>query len=946
NKINILRDWNIIVLQMEYSLSNLFLESLKEHLIKTYSRSEEDAIYNTGEVAKILMAGGLGSFKPDLVGAWYKVLREHFGAKIALGQLYVFSPLYSQAIKGQGAIIPRGPVKDINLMDLVRSQLIEVRTYKDIQINMCGIGKVDVTIYDNPYSELKEYWLYCPQVFHEAYPGNSDDDFRAVQTLLYRKVVLRFITEAMNEGKIKENKFLFSTSEVNTTLAIPTVVVDEYNPKYNSQSIFKEENVLVHHYNHTIVPAGLPRYHSYNFEPLRISEEFKDTIKDGFIDLVEITARVSDFITGCSHFHTQILRQDIFKKYQDKVLEDNLFGNSEGSDIERWQGKEIKEIVFKFMKDLRIIEREDGFFERAFTTENYIRLFITLESDPQLKESFISALLEAKRKQKERFVKALFSGVFGNIDVTEEEFNGYLASLDKTILDMPFFTFVRRLVPYKCADFILDVLLDDNYRRKIIEAGIVIFIGGRSFDQVFTGTLKEKMRQLFKKDPRARFHVIFIENHNVFTSWLIQQGTDFGGMLSFYGKEAGPTSYCNAQQNAAPTFATLDGVIPERLIPILRDNQGIIVSGTGYVVEYNREVDIDKEIRPNKESFVSKILEASYDYQSQINYGKVSFNALKMGLIKGDITNQAKGLICLWAEQIKWKSKTLTSEIASSSLQEEQEKIKTVILTHPIFLHTHLYLPILQNAKRRIILFNDVYKIPELFAQGRDFDDSVNSLKGADLPKDLDLEDMVEFIGGQVNRCLFTTIRVFANQVFKKSDFAVAIFSAEAIWVKDGSDETFKDILEKVADDDLKNFLLNLFGESIRKAYSLVDVLKQKVNVKAYIRGRLIDLYSGGGDKTLILVILEDRKLLLETILRLRQGLGSVTSSVAGGAGLPAAAASTTSQIVNNFTNKERRSVWSVALKVLKLPMRHLSKTAFWLRHVIRIGLVSLHFVW
>ncbi|MCM8787572.1 MAG: response regulator, partial [Candidatus Omnitrophica bacterium] len=236
--------------------------------------------------------------------------------------------------------------------------------------------------------------------------------------------------------------------------------------------------------------------------------------------------------------------------------------------------------------------------------------------------------------------------------------------------------------------------------------------------------------------------------------------------------------------------------------------------------------------------------------------------------------------------------------------------------------------------------------IPEFFVKGKDFDYSIDSIKGIDIPKDLKLEGMVEFIGGQVNRCLFATIRTFANRVFEKFDTAIALLSSEAIWVSDGSSQTLKDRLEKVSDDDLENYFLNLFSESIRKAYSLVDALSLKVNIKVYIRGRLIDLYRGGGNKTLILLILEDRRLLEDTIVRLRQDLNLVTSSVAGGTSFPAAAENLTKKITNNFTNKERRKLWSVALKVLKLPIQHLSKMGFWLKHVILVGLVNLHFVW
>ncbi|MFH1397353.1 MAG: hypothetical protein ABIH27_02215, partial [Candidatus Omnitrophota bacterium] len=185
-----IRGRDIFIFQMEYELSMRFLRGFSEYLIKTKGCSSEEAVYNTGELAKILMTGGLGSFKPDLVKGFYEVLEEYWGSIEARKRLTAIGILYSQAIKGQGPITCCGPIANDNIIDMVRQAMVKIKIYRDIELNMNGIGKVDVEIYMNPYSELNEYWLYCPQVFHEAYCGESDDDFRAVQTLLYRKVAL------------------------------------------------------------------------------------------------------------------------------------------------------------------------------------------------------------------------------------------------------------------------------------------------------------------------------------------------------------------------------------------------------------------------------------------------------------------------------------------------------------------------------------------------------------------------------------------------------------------------------------------------------------------------------------------------------------------------------------------------------------------------------------
>ncbi|MBM3244798.1 MAG: hypothetical protein FJZ15_03300, partial [Candidatus Omnitrophica bacterium] len=638
--LNVIKGRDIVVLQMEYELSQKFLDAFCEALEKAHGLNHNDAVYNTGEIAKILMAGGLGSFKPDLVKAWYEVLAKYWGIMEAKDRLHVFGVLYSESIKGHGRILPRGLPEGMNLVDLVRKSLTKVGSFKNVEINLNNIGKVDIEIYMNPFSDLAEYWLYCPRIFHEAYCGNADDDFRAVQTLLYRKVMLPFLLEHAEA----DAEFIFSSSEVNTTIAMPAVIDDEF--KHHKRF----RNAVNHHYNHTVVPAGMPYYHWWMFDLLKISSEFKDAVHDGKVDLVKITGKAADFITGCSSFHTRILREQIFQDFADKVAENDLFGNSEGSEIERWQGREVKELIAKFMKKLGV--------------NTYIDLFSILDKDAFQKESFVTELASAKQAQKARFIEEIFQGTFGSLDFKKEDFE----NMRKKLMDMPFFTFVRRMVQYKCSDLIIVALYNPGYRERIINANAVIFVGGRSFD-MWALAQRNRVKELIKQDPRMKYHVIFIEDHDVFTSWLIQQGTNFGGMLSWDRMEAGPTSYCNAQQNGAPTIATLDGVIPERLKAIKRDNKGNILSGTGYIVEY------DNQGKPSIDSLVKQIEQACADYAHRVNYGIASYNALKMGILQGDIRNQAKGLLCVWADQIRKKQTKPKDASAEGKSREEVDAL-------------------------------------------------------------------------------------------------------------------------------------------------------------------------------------------------------------------------------------------------------------------------------
>ncbi|MBU1727321.1 MAG: hypothetical protein KJ880_06810, partial [Candidatus Omnitrophica bacterium] len=703
----ILEGVDILILQMEYEFSKKFLDYFEKHLEFIWKCSHPDAVFNTGEVAKINMAGGLGSFKPDLVKGWSEVLQKFWGPIEAIDSLHVMGVLYAKAIKGkmrdEGCITPRGPVThdralyekfqidpEEGIMGIVKGCLQWERTYR-INLNIDiregqerdHVGTVEVDIYRNRFSELNEYWMYCPQVFNEAYPGDTSDDWRAVQTLLYRKVLLHFVVDNYRWGKIGNN-ILFSTSEVNTTIAIPAVIKDCYNPevlasrkdrltKSEEIALYLFRNIHVHHYNHTIVPAGLSVYHAYMFDRLQIADRFRTAVHDGIIDLVKITGAVSDIVTGCSSAHTRILAQErlLFRGVSHKVIEDRLFGNSEGSDIERWQGLAIRQLINKVRGDI---------VQYGLGVSSHAEFFARLEQMPFFKDTFIPDLLEIKRQQKRLFIKELFDGTFGELNPTlKQEGDAAKGRLEA----MPFFTFVRRLVPYKCANMLVDIIsgysdlyasaeiinkLKENgdFRDRVVKSGAVLVIGGRRFDG-FGDRLQERVWELLRNFPGLRYHLIFISNHNVHTSWMIQQGTDFGGMLSYKDKEAGPTSFGNAQQNGSPSFGTPDGVFTERVLPIARVQDGSIISGSGYLVEYEKEPCKDGEskgeIVPDMESLVSKLEEACADYKNMKNYSILAYNALRMGMTQGDNRNQAKGLICVWADLVAGKYSNVTAQV-------------------------------------------------------------------------------------------------------------------------------------------------------------------------------------------------------------------------------------------------------------------------------------------
>ncbi|MBI4845486.1 MAG: glycogen/starch/alpha-glucan phosphorylase [Candidatus Omnitrophica bacterium] len=742
-----LKGKNIIFSQMEYELSQEFLGHFRNLLQHKYNLSEVEARYASGQLAKLQMAGGLGSFKPDLVRGFYDVMKKFLGEIQARDSIHVLGVLYAKAIKGDKKLIEdtrlnaaRKNIREKEKKDIIRDFAKIVRRYqqkaqlhdngkvlkavnelknvidsdnitavievvremtanhnneetgqdeenplrasflsvlkkvlekhgkedrevhdligvarqamdlvtifRDIKIGMADIDTVDVYLYRDPFSELHEYWIYCPQIFHEAYPGQTNDHFRSIQAYLYREVQFRLLKRLNERGHIGDD-VIISDSETSTAFANPTVVSDDltqykgYTSKELEQyeeifQLLEDMNIFRHHYNHTIVPAGMNRPPVTQLKKLKIQKELEFIQSGEQLDARRLVGETHDIITGCSTAHTQICKEDpdIYKEFADKVKEDELFGNSEGSYIGRWQGDGIKEVVSVWMKRLKV--------------NNYSDFFVKLNKEATRKNNFISMIKAVKRKQKQRFIEELFKGTFGELDMTREE----LEKSGVNLIDRPFFTFIRRMVPYKCSNLLVDMLYNADYRERIIKTGAVIFVGGRKFDD-FADDQHRRIKELIEHDPRLKAHIIFISNHNVDSSWMIQQGTDFGGMLSWEGMEAGPTSPSNAGLNWTNLFSSPDGVMLERVHKIKRDIQGKIVAGTGYCIQYGNEIASDGKSRlPSKDSIMENMEKGAIAYYNQEDYDTVAFNNMWLNMTQGDICTQASGLLLLFAKSI------------------------------------------------------------------------------------------------------------------------------------------------------------------------------------------------------------------------------------------------------------------------------------------------------
>ncbi|MBN3039703.1 MAG: hypothetical protein JW867_01085, partial [Candidatus Omnitrophica bacterium] len=178
-------------------------------------------------------------------------------------------------------------------------------------------------------------------------------------------------------------------------------------------------------------------------------------------------------------------------------------------------------------------------------------------------------------------------------------------------------------------------------------------------------------------------------------------------------------------------------------------------------------------------------------------------------------------------------------------------KLTPIFLVHPQILHLEAYKEFLPLFATKVVLYNDIYPIPKALEESVDFTSRQYSIKGEFDPQELISANSAVFIGGQVNRCLFTAIRVFALSVFVKSDLAEALLYPNLIWHRSFIEESLLDQLNRIEDSGFAEAMLALFGNSIKQSYFEHDRLTSDIRVRIIYGSNEAVLHEGSSKKAL-----------------------------------------------------------------------------------------------
>jgi glucan phosphorylase len=128
----------------------------------------------------------------------------------------------------------------------------------------------------------------------------------------------------------------------------------------------------------------------------------------------------------------------------------------------------------------------------------------------------------------------------------------------------PLLLWTRRITSYKRLDILHRIFNNPDYRRRFLEADLVLVVGGRVYQR---DNVSEKMVydlvEYLNHDKEVGERVVFLHNFNVWEAPKQFYGADGSIMLSDDGREASATGFMKAQMNGGAVLANPDGAVPE-----------------------------------------------------------------------------------------------------------------------------------------------------------------------------------------------------------------------------------------------------------------------------------------------------------------------------------------------------------------------------------------------
>ncbi|MBI3013052.1 MAG: glycogen/starch/alpha-glucan phosphorylase, partial [Elusimicrobia bacterium] len=380
-------------------------------------------------------------------------------------------------------------------------------------LTMPDHSQIQVKVWKAPLGKGEVYYLDSPEIANVIYPGPEDapqeeknlNDWIENQKLKQAWLVGRG-TLALLKQLNKKPDFIVQ-SETPTFFANHFLIQDDFQKDEffkDCQYIFNDHTPL--EYAHPV--WNEPQIQKARIDPAYSSHPLYWNKERKTIDVTRLLIGVSNGVYGVSKKHAQVMK----KMPSLKGFEDKIQFITNGIRVQDWKDPDY-EIALSKLDDY---------------------------------------LVSLKEKKKEELIEWIWRRY------------GLWVDWRKQVQKKCFVLWTRRVTSYKRFDVLEKLLKNPDLKKRFLQTEIVVLVGGRIHqnDDLSQNVMFELL-DLVTRDPILKYHVLILDNYNIWEAPKLFHGVDATIMLADDGREASATGFMKAQVNGAMVIACHDGAVPE-----------------------------------------------------------------------------------------------------------------------------------------------------------------------------------------------------------------------------------------------------------------------------------------------------------------------------------------------------------------------------------------------
>jgi len=403
-----------------------------------------------------------------------------------------------------------------------------------IKVKMPDDSEEDVDVWEAEYGKGKVYFLDNPKIANIVYPSAEDAPVEEKDPNKWASDARFNQSWLLGRGSLALLKLLEIKPDIIVMSETPTVFGfhDLVSDGLDKDELFKDTKYIFN--DHTPLEYAHPVWSEKLLNELKVKQKNYKNLESykqnpERVDVAQLIIDVSDGVYGVSKIHGDVMRNmHTLRDYSKKI---DFVTNGVSRDI--WQAEAFRH--YEKLSDAEIIS--------------------------------------IKQKEKEHLIDWCWLRYKFNSEWRE------------TMKKRPLVMWMRRVVGYKRLDILREIVVNDDMRRRFVNLGLTMFLGGRIHqNDAHSDWIVFELLDMIQKHSELEDRLILLDNFNVCEAPKIYRGVDAAIMVSDVSREASATGFMKAQMNGAMIIATEDGAIPESVFFYNKTSQN--VHPNGFFVEY------------------------------------------------------------------------------------------------------------------------------------------------------------------------------------------------------------------------------------------------------------------------------------------------------------------------------------------------------------------------